>query len=96
MPHEASQTDPRVSAIAAILEANGLGDRASLDIRKIEERATDSAGNRLLMTEAGKRRYFILLSPTLRGRLVGQDSIDDEEVRAYFKVNSIGEPTTPQ
>ena len=93
MPEETHTADPRATAITAILEANGVGDRASLKIKSIEERASDPGGNRLLLAEVGNHRYFVVLSPALRGRLVGtEDGIEDEEVRAHFNVNLIGEP----
>ena len=93
MPEDTHQADPRVEAIAAILEANGIGARASLKVGKIEERASDAGGNRLLRAEVGNRRYFIVLSPALWGRLVGrEDGIEDDEVRAHFNVNYVGEP----
>ncbi len=97
MANEMDSADPCANAIAAILEANGIGERASLKIKKIEERASDSEGNRLLMAEVGNHCYFVVLSPALKGRLVGGDEgIYDENVRDHFGVNLMGEPSAPK
>ena len=32
------------------------------------------------------------LSPALKGRLVGEDRIEDDEVRIHFNTNAIGDP----
>jgi hypothetical protein len=93
MPEERFVADPCAEAVIAILEANGVGERANLQVKHIEERASDAGGNRLLLAEVGNRHYFIVLSPALKGRLVGtDDGIQDEEVRAHFNVNLIGKP----
>lgn len=76
--------------ISIILEANGLGDRMKLSPNNIIECAKDTGNNRLLMAEVGTRRFFVTLSPALKGRLVGEDRIEDEEVRQHFEVNLIG------
>ena len=95
MPEETLTADPRAHAISAILEANGVGSRSNLHVKNIEERASDPGGNRLLLAEVGNHRYFVVLSPALRGRLVGtEDGIEDDEVRAHFKVNLVGEPAS--
>ena len=76
--------------VAKILEANGLGDRVSLMPTAVIECAKDASENRLLLAEVGTRRFFITLSPALKGRLVGEDNIEDEAVRQHFEVNIIG------
>jgi hypothetical protein len=97
MANEMNSVDPSANAIASILEANGIGERASLNIKNIEERASDSEGNRLLMAEVGNHCYFVVLSPALKGRLVGDDGgIYDENVRDHFGVNLMGEPFMPK
>lgn len=78
-------------SVAKILEANGLGDRASLMPTQIIECAVDDNGNRLLRGDVGARRFFVTLSPALKGRLVGEDQVEDEAVRQHFGVNIIGE-----
>ncbi len=97
MADEMNSVDPSANAIASILEANGIGERTSLKIKNIEERASDSEGNRLLMAEVGNYCYFVVLSPALKGRLVGDDGgIYDENVRDHFRVNLMGEPFMPK
>jgi hypothetical protein len=78
-------------SVAKILEANGLGDRSSLMPTTVVECAKDANGNRLLQAEVGTRRFYVTLSPALKGRLVGEDRVEDEEVRQHFDVNIIGE-----
>lgn len=92
MTEQIRQESQDADAVAAILEANGLGDRAILASAQISECASDAGGNRLLLAEVGNRRYFVTLSPALKGRLVGEDRIEDEEVRLHFSVNIIGSP----
>jgi hypothetical protein len=92
MTEQTSQSNAYGDAVAAILEANGLGERATLANAQVTECTTDAGGNRLLMAEVGKCRYFLTLSPALKGRFVGEDRIEDEEVRLHFGVNIIGEP----
>lgn len=92
----ADQNDPQdalrfAESVARILEANGLGDRPSLMPTSIVECAKDALENRLLVAEIGARRFFVTLSPALKGRLVGEDRIEDDEVRQHFEVNIIGE-----
>ena len=77
-------------SVAKILEANGLGDRISLTPTTVIECAKDATENRLLLAEVGTRRFFITLSPALKGRLVGEDNIEDDAVRQHFEVNVIG------
>lgn len=77
-------------SIAKILEANGLGDRVSLTPTMVIECAKDAGDNRLLLAEVGTRRFFVTLSPALKGRLVGEDNIEDDAVRQHFEVNVIG------
>lgn len=86
MQHDINCSD----AVASILEANGLGNRSALASADLTECACDDGGNRLLLAEVGNRRYFVTLSPALKGRLVGEDRIEDEEVRLHFGVNVIG------
>ena len=98
MSEELSQTEhntkqepsPFADPVATILEANGLGERAAMTPSQVVECAKDAGDNRLLMAEVGTRRFFLTLSPALKGRLVGEDRIDDEEVRLHFEVNIIG------
>jgi hypothetical protein len=45
----------------------------------------------LLRGDVGTRRFFVTLSPALKGRLVGEDQIEDDAVRQHFGVNIIGE-----
>jgi hypothetical protein len=78
-------------SVAKILEANGLGDRGSLMPTTVVECALDNNGNRLLRGDVGSRRFFVTLSPALKGRLVGEDQIEDDAVRQHFGVNIIGE-----
>jgi hypothetical protein len=78
-------------AVAKILEANGLGDRASVMPTTVIECAKDALENRLLAADVGTRRFFVTLSPALKGRLVGEDRVEDDEVRQHFEVNIIGE-----
>lgn len=78
-------------SVAKILEANGLGDRASLMPTTVIECAVDEQGNRLLRGDVGVRRFFVTLSPALKGRLVGEDQVEDDAVRQHFGVNIIGE-----
>lgn len=87
-----ANTSPFAEAIAIIFEGNGLGDRATLKPQNITECAKDAGENRLLTAELGVRRFFLTLSPALKGRLVGEDRIEDDEVRIHFAVNPIGEP----
>lgn len=87
-----ASTDRFAEAIAIILEGNGMGDRASLKPQGITECAKDASDNRLVSAELGVRRFFLTLSPALKGRLVGEDRIEDDEVRIHFAVNPIGEP----
>lgn len=94
MAEQTRQESNYADAVATILEANGLGDRAALLNAALAECACDAGGNRLVRAEVGKRRYFVTLSPALKGRLVGEDRIEDEEVRLHFGVNLIGEPPT--
>lgn len=86
------QQDPLRFAeyVAHILEANGLGERISLLPTTVVECAVDASGNRLLLAEVGTRRFFVTLSPALKGRLVGEDNIEDDAVRQHFEVNVIG------
>jgi hypothetical protein len=92
MSEQTRQGAQEAEAIATILEANGLGDRATLLNANVKQCTADAAGNRLMTAEIGNRRYFVTLSPALKGRLVGEDRIEDEEVRLHFGVNIIGEP----
>jgi len=92
MAEQTPQARQYAEAVATILEGNGLGDRNDLIAEQIEERARDAGGNLLLRAEVGNRRYFVTLSPALRGRLVGEDRIEDEEVRIHFEVNIVGDP----
>ncbi len=78
-------------SVAKILEANGLGDRASLMPTVVIECAVDYNGNRLLRGDVGTRRFFVTLSPAFKGRLVGEDQVEDDAVRQHFGVNIIGE-----
>lgn len=78
-------------SVAKILEANGLGDRASLVPSAVKECAKDYNGNRLLRGDVGARRFFVTLSPAFKGRLVGEDQVEDDAVRQHFGVNIIGE-----
>lgn len=78
-------------SVAKILEANGLGDRASLMPTVVIECAKDYNGNRLLRGDVGTRRFFVTLSPAFKGRLVGEDQVEDDAVRQHFGVNIIGE-----
>jgi hypothetical protein len=77
-------------SVAKILEANGLGDRASLMPATVIECAVDEHGNRLLRGDVGIRRFFVTLSPAMKGRLVGEDQVEDDAVRQHFGVNIIG------
>lgn len=89
--NKAEDTSRFAEAIAIILEGNGFGDRATLQPQNILECAKDGGENRLLSAEIGIRRFFLTLSPALKGRLVGEDRIEDDEVRIHFAVNPIGE-----
>lgn len=89
-PTEAD-SNPFALPVALILEANGLGDRASLLPTDVTECAVDASNNRLLRAEVGTRRFFVTLSPALKGRLVGEDRIEDDEVRQHFEVNVVGD-----
>ncbi|MFN7930969.1 MAG: hypothetical protein U0Y68_24190 [Blastocatellia bacterium] len=86
-PQPASQF---AEAVAKILEANGLGDRFSMMPTMVTECAKDAGENRLLLAEVGTRRFFVTLSPAMKGRLVGEDNIEDDAVRQHFEVNIIG------
>ena len=77
-------------SVAKILEANSLGDRISMTPTMVVECAKDATDNRLLLAEVGTRRFYVTLSPALKGRLVGEDGIEDEAVRQHFEVNIIG------
>jgi hypothetical protein len=78
--------------VAIILESNGIGDKAKNAPSQIVECAIDATGNRLIRADVGTRRFFITLSPALKGRLVGEDRIEDDEVRIHFNTNAIGDP----
>ncbi len=78
--------------IAVILESNGIGDKATIAPSQIVECAVDASGNRLLRADVGTRRFFVTLSPALKGRLVGEDRIEDDEVRIHFNTNIVGDP----
>lgn len=88
--NEQQEASPFAEAVAKILEANGLGDRQSLTPSTVTECAKDAGENRLLLAEVGTRRFFVTLSPALKGRLVGEDNIEDDAVRQHFEVNIIG------
>ena len=77
--------------IAIILESNGIGDKATTAPSQIVECAIDASGNRLIRADFGTRRFFMTLSPALKGRLVGEDRIEDDEVRIHFQTNVIGD-----
>ena len=90
-PNDSQNELPFAESVAKILEANGLGDRASLMPSVVIECALDANGNRLLRGDVGARRFFVTLSPALKGRLVGEDQVEDDAVRQHFGVNIIGE-----
>lgn len=89
-PDNQQAVPPFAEAVAKILEANGLGDRPSMMPTTVVECAKDGGDNRLLLAEVGTRRFFVTLSPALKGRLVGEDGIEDDAVRQHFEVNIIG------
>ncbi len=78
-------------SVAQILEANGLGDRVAMTPTTVIECAKDNNGNRLLRGDIGTRRFFVTISPAFKGRLVGEDQVEDDAVRQHFGVNIIGE-----
>ncbi len=78
-------------SVANILEANGLGDRLAMMPTTVIECAKDDNGNWLLRSDVGTRRFFVTLSPAFKGRLVGEDQVEDDAVRQHFGVNIIGE-----
>ncbi len=84
--------DQLIEPIAIILDSNGIGDKATNAPSQIVECATDASGNRLIRADVGTRRFFMTLSPALKGRLVGEDRIEDDEVRIHFNTNAIGDP----
>lgn len=88
--HDSDDTLRFAESVAKILEANGLGDRISLMPTTVVECAKDAGDNRLLLAEVGTRRFYVTLSPALKGRLVGEDGIEDDAVRQHFEVNIIG------
>ena len=83
--------DQFAESVAKILEANGLGDRAAMTPTVVIECAKDYNGNRLLRGDVGTRRFFVTISPAFKGRLVGEDQVEDDAVRQHFGVNIIGE-----
>ncbi len=86
------QVDQFSEPVAIILESNGIGDKAKNAPSQIVECAKDPIGNRLIRADVGTRRFFMTLSPALKGRLVGEDRIEDDEVRIHFNTNAIGDP----
>ncbi|MBL8207373.1 MAG: hypothetical protein JNM09_24280 [Blastocatellia bacterium] len=90
-PNDSNDEPQFAESVAKILEANGLGDRISLTPTTVIECAIDNNGNRLLRGDVGSRRFFVTLSPALKGRLVGEDQVEDDAVRQHFGVNIIGE-----
>jgi hypothetical protein len=78
--------------ISLILESNDIGDKATMAPSLVKVCAKDSEGNFLVSAEVGFRRFFMTFSPALKGRLVGEDRIEDEEVRIHFNTNIIGDP----
>ena len=84
--------DELIEPIAIILDSNGIGDKATNAPNQIVECAKDATGNRLIRADVGIRRFFMTLSPALKGRLVGEDRIEDDEVRIHFNTNAIGDP----
>ena len=90
-PNDSKDAPLFAESVAKILEANGLGDRISLTPSVVIECAVDTNGNRLLRGDVGTRRFFVTLSPALKGRLVGEDQVEDDAVRQHFGVNIIGE-----
>ncbi len=90
-PNDSHDEHLFAESVAKILEANGLGDRVSLMPTVVIECAKDDNGNRLLRGDIGTRRFFVTLSPAFKGRLVGEDQVEDDAVRQHFGVNIIGE-----
>ncbi len=90
-PNDSNDEHQFTESVAKILEANGLGDRAAMTPSTVIECAKDENGNRLLRGDVGTRRFFVTLSPALKGRLVGEDQVEDDAVRQHFGVNIIGD-----
>ena len=89
--NDAHDEDQFAESVAKILEANGLGDRMAMMPTTVIECAKDYNGNRLLRGDVGTRRFFVTISPAFKGRLVGEDQVEDDAVRQHFGVNIIGE-----
>ncbi len=89
---EVLDVDCFLAPISQILESNDIGDKATMAPSQVKVCAKDSTGNFLVSAEVGFRRFFMTFSPALKGRLVGEDRIEDEEVRIHFQTNIIGDP----
>lgn len=89
---EETDVDQFFGPITSILESNGIGEKGSFTLTQVALCAKDASGNMLLRADVGVRRFFMTMTPAMKGRLVGEDKIEDDEVRMHFNTNIIGNP----